>query len=174
MAAKKKKAFKLTRVQWRKLIAMHGATGEEMAEGLKLDMGQTNSFLRHWSGIEDQLEFGRTPIDEDIMKALEERAIGSILPDTKTHFDGGQFGSSTWKTMEVEKHFPPDTLAIKYWLGNRKKAQWTEKHQLEVGGKDEASSIHVSVRDESKLELVASILSLITPKPDGDPGDNGS
>jgi len=34
-----------------------------------------------------------------------------------------------------EKYFPPDTAAIIFWLKNRKKLEWRDKHELEVSEK---------------------------------------
>jgi hypothetical protein len=66
--------------------------------------------------------------------------------------------------VELEEDIQPKFEAQKYWLNNRQPQYWGEK--LQVGGDRSPGAAPIGVRDETKAEVMASILNMISPKPD--------
>ena len=66
-------------------------------------------------------------------------------------------------TEEVEKHYKPDVQAIKLWLTNRQRKNWSDRKETTHSGDPDAP---IGLRDETKREVMSSILALIQPKPD--------
>jgi len=53
--------------------------------------------------------------------------------------------------------------AIKLWLTNRQRQNWSDRRETEISGRADAP---IGLRDETKIEVMSSILALIQPKPD--------
>lgn len=146
-----------------KAIAMRGLTDSEMAAvfGIKPELIQR--WKEFYPDFEKAIEEGRTHADAKVVEALYLKATGYYHPDTKVHWD--KHGDA--QTLEVMKHYPPSDKAIEMWLTNRQKEHWKNQQHHSVGGSKD-QPLDIGVRDETKKELMSSILSLITPKSDGD------
>lgn len=70
--------------------------------------------------------------DEMVEAALFSRATGYSHPETKVFMHEG-----CTVTEEVEKHYPPDTQAAKFWLTNRRATRWKDKTEVEHGVSNE-------------------------------------
>jgi uncharacterized SAM-dependent methyltransferase len=108
------------------------------------------------------LREGRTWADARVLQSLFEVATGYSHPETKVHFD--KYGDV--HTFDMVKHYKPDVEAIKMWMTNRQKDTWRTRQDVGVhGGAGDKSPVGVAVKNETKEQLVSSILSLIQPKP---------
>ena len=147
-----------------KAIAMRGLSDGEMAEMFGVSKKLFSAWKRFYPGFAEAIEKGRTQADARVIQALFEKATGYSHPDTKIVYDkdGGGF-----HTYEFTRHYPPSDKAIEMWLTNRQKEHWKNRQDHEVSGKDGAP-LGIEVKNESKKELVSSILALIQPKPDGE------
>ncbi len=150
---------------------MRGTSDEEMAD----IFGIPNKLIKQWKktypSFEQAIAEGRTEPTVQVIQALHQRAIGYNHPETKVHFDGGEHGSQKWKTLNITKHHPPEMKAINMWLTNQQPDLWLgERSHVSVsGGKGVDSPI--GIKNETKVELVNSILALIQPKSD-DPAED--
>ena len=146
-------------------VAMRGLTDAEMAAVFGISPSLMKSWKRFYPDFADAIEKGRTRADARVVQALFDRAIGYKHPEVRL----AQFEGEFTDERVVTKHYPPDTGAIKMWLTNRQKEHWkgdTTRH--EVGGGKDMPPIGLGVKDESKAELVSSILSLIKPVEDSE------
>lgn len=145
-------------------IAMRGLNDVEMAQCLGINPRLMKKWKEFYPGFEKALEQGRTEADARVVEALFHKATGYQRTRTEERVVG-RGKNQTVLEVEVTEHFEPDTQAIKYWLSNRAPEHWKERREHSVGGsKDNPTPL--GIRQESKLELMSSILSLIQPKPD--------
>lgn len=144
-------------------IAMQGVTDDELASSFGLNPQIIRSWRKLYPDFDDAIREGRTIADLQVIEALHKKAIGHTYQTDVVIRDGKGYAIET-----MDKHEPPETNAIKYWLSNRDPERWnrTALHIQHTGKKGEPPIAH-GVKQETKLELMSSILSLIQPKPDG-------
>jgi hypothetical protein len=138
---------------------MRGLSDDEMADIFGLSPKLLKNWKRQYPDFKKAIEHGRTLADARVVRALFEKAIGYSHPNEHVHFDA----EGVVSTYENIKHYPPDTGAIKMWLTNRQKEHWADRSEQRHGLADNALP---GIRDESKKELMASILALVSAKPD--------
>ena len=140
-------------------IAMRGSTDAEMAAIFGIPDDLITKWRAFYPSFELAIQKGRTRADVGVVKALYQNATGFSYEEDAVTKDGD--------VITVKKFQRPDTVAQKYWLNNRQSDNWGEKHQ--VGGDRSPGAKPIGINDESKKDLISSILGLIKPKPDGDP-----
>ena len=113
-----------------------GSTNEQLADFF----GVTVSTIYEWMGkypkFSEALRSGREIADATVAKSLYHRALGYSHVDTKAQLVTDKYGNSSWETLEMTKHYPPDTKAAIHWLGIRQGEKWREKQDVNhtVGG----------------------------------------
>lgn len=152
-----------------KLIAVQGFTDDEIAGMFGFDPKIIAAWRKMYPSFDKALEEGRTLADLQVVQALHKKATGiqvtrDVPVKVRRSKGKGQYVEEVEVHTITEEH-PPETNAIKFWLSNRQKDLWSDRsHHQHTGKKDEPA---IGVRDETKRELMSSILSLIQPKPDG-------
>lgn len=141
-------------------IAMQGVTDDELAFSFGLNPKIIRAWRKIYPDFEKAIEEGRTIADLQVVEALHKKAIGhsydtDIVIKTKHGYE----------IETITKTDPPETNAIRYWLSNRDPKRWSDRRHLQVTGKGGEPAL--GVKQESKVELMNSIISLIQPKPDG-------
>lgn len=140
-------------------IAMRGISEKEMCEFFDIHPKQINLWKRQYPAFKEAIEQGYTDADTAVLSALYQRAIGYQHDEEKVfQWDGAII------THDTVKHYPPDVAAIKLWLTNRQGKHWADKKETEHTGKPDG--VPIGLRDETKLEVMSSILALIKPKDD--------
>lgn len=143
-----------------KLIAMRGFTDDEIAQSFGISADLIAAWRKQYPGFNNALETGRTMADAEVLWGLHRRATGNCpVPHTevikfKDHYE----------TLDMEKHFPPDTEAAKTWMKMRQREHWREERAPSSGRQDPLDKPR-----ESKAELIAAIVGMIRPKSD-EPG----
>ena len=138
---------------------MRGIKEDQMCEIFDIGARQMGLWKSQYPLFKDALEAGYTDADAAVLGALYQSAVGYTHEEEKIFQWDGEIVRA-----ETVKHYKPDTAAIKLWMTNRQQEHWKDRHHTNVSGKDDSSPI--GIRDETKMEVVASILSLIKPKPD--------
>lgn len=140
-------------------IAMRGITQDEMSEMFDIDRRQLGTWKKQYPAFKEALEGGYTDADAAVLSSLYQSAVGYTHDEEKIfQWDGEIIRAQT------VKHYKPDMAAIKLWLTNRQKENWKDRHHSNVSGTND--HLPIGIRDETKAELMSSILSLIKPKPD--------
>ena len=144
---------------------MQGCTDDEIAFSFGLNPKIIKAWRKIYPDFDKAIEEGRTVADLQVIEALHKRAVGL----TRRYDIAKPVGRGKQASLEVvtlEEEILPETNAIKMWLQNRDPERWNRaaKH-LQLSGKKGEPPI--GVKHETKRELMASILSLIQPKPDG-------
>jgi len=153
-----------------KAIAMQGTTDDEMALMFGLSPKTVEAWRKYYPSFDKALEEGRTVADLKVIQALHQTAVGSIrkkdvLVKIRTGHGAGEFSEDV-EIHTITEEIPPETNAIKMWLQNRDPKRWNRAaRHVQLTGKENEPGI--DVKNESKAELMSSILSLIQPKPDG-------
>lgn len=118
--------------QARKLCLL-GATDEELADFFEVHVDSIYEWKKTHPEFADALKLGKRIADANVAEKLYKRATGysheavKIFADPKT---GAEM------VVPYTEHYPPDTTACIFWLKNRDKERWRDKHETEVSGKD--------------------------------------
>lgn len=140
-----------------KMIAMKGASDDEIADMFGVDKALFQRWRKAYPSFNAAVKAGRSKPDAEVTYSLFKRAIGYEYEE-----DGL---TRTGAIKSLKRHLPGDVTAIKHWLTNRKREDWTDRTTHEVqGGPKGSPPVSIASRDE----LIAGILALVSPKPDGD------
>lgn len=137
-------------------IAMRGLSDDEMAAVFGIDPGLIESWRQFYPSFDEAIQEGRTNADANVVAALYQNAVGyerDVDEVVKTRRGA--------EVVTVKKFYPGETNAQKYWLNNRQPTNWGDKVQL--GGDRSKGAKPIGVRQETKDEVIASILNLISP-----------
>lgn len=141
-------------------IAMRGIPEEQLSEIFDIAPSQLERWKKQYPLFKDALEEGYTDADAAVLSAVYQSAVGYTHEEEKVFmWDGDIIRADT------VRHYKPDIAAAKLWLTNRQRAHWKDRQQLGVnGGTDDNAPI--GLRDETRREVMSSILALIKPKDD--------
>lgn len=104
--------------QARQLTSM-GAINEELAAFFNVSLVTINNWMHKYPDFKAALVMGKDEADDRVVKSLYRRAVGYKDEDG---------------TMR-----PPDVTACIFWLKNRRKTEWRDRHEMEHTGKDGAA-----------------------------------
>lgn len=113
------------------LCARRGFTDQEIADVVGITERTLNNWKNKHPKFFQSLKDWKLGADEKVVRSLFERATGYTCKETKAQLDSGE-----WKTIDMDKHFPPDTAAMTLWLKNRLPDEWRDTQHLQVDGLD--------------------------------------
>ena len=132
---------------WAWSLAIKGATDEEIADAFGISR---RTFIRWKQAHESLAEMtmqGKEIADSRVEKALYQRAIGFEVTDTERIVDVDSDGNTKpVRVRNTTKNYPPDTMAIMYWLNNRSKrtGEWAQRQEVNVGVDAESErTVHI-------------------------------
>ncbi len=140
---------------------MRGLSDKDMAEVFGITPSQMRRWVAFYPMLKDAIEAGRTEADVVVLQSVYKSAIGYSHPEEKLFMWDGEVIRA-----DTVKHYKPDMTAAKLWLTNRDREHWKDRQQLAVSG-GPGDNAPIGLRDETKMEVMSSILALIQPKPDG-------
>lgn len=138
-----------------RLIAMRGATDDEIESVYGLGAGTIKKWRQAYPGLDKAIELGRTRADGDVLHSLFKTAVGYH------EYEEQAVGGKEPTVMKVKRYFPGQFLAQKHWLASRKREEWPAKESIEHTGKNGEA-----IKVESRNDLIDGILKLITSKLD--------
>lgn len=107
-----------------------GATDLEVADELEVSVATLYNWRAKYPEFLAATRYGKDQADERVERSLYQRAVGFEYPAVKISFD--KEGNPLF--AQYREFYPPDTVAAKHWLNNRKPADWREKQDLNLGG----------------------------------------
>lgn len=113
-------------------LCLLGATDKSLADFFEVDEATINRWKDAHKEFCESLKRGKQIADATVAEKLYNRAIGYQHPEIITASFQGQITD----TLEVVKHYPPDTTAGIFWLKNRQSQQWRDRNQTEISGVD--------------------------------------
>jgi transposase-like protein len=149
-------------------MTLLGATLDDMAEAFGVSPNTIDNWMQDHEEFAAAVRAARIEADANVAHSLYRRALGYTHREDKIFSHAAnKFDEARVVRVRTRRHYPPDTTAAIHWLATRRrvKGDWQPpKSQHELGGI--AGGTPLGMRDETKAELIASILNLIKPKPD--------
>lgn len=149
---------------WAWSLAMKGCDNKEIAEA----MGISARTVIRWSKTTDSkgneilssfgeaLQEGKDAADAKVEKKLYERALGYDVEESENTVDIDPNGNiKPVRRKTTKKHIAPDTMAIMYWLNNRRRGEWAQRQDINVGGT--VRTVDVSNLSDEELRSLARI-----------------
>jgi len=111
----------------------------------------TEATLTHWKkkypDFFTSLKENKRIADQNVVRSLYERACGFECPsEEKTIID--EDGKE--HTMRITKYYPPDPTSMIFWLKNRDRENWRDKHDHQVTGDLVVNLVRFSEQDKDK------------------------
>ncbi len=136
---------------WAWSLAIKGATNEEIADAFGIS---TRTFIR-WKkeheSLGDAVDRGKFIADAKVEKSLYQRATGYEVTDTERTADMDKDGNSKpVRVKKVTKHIVPDTMAIMFWLNNRKRLQWSQRQEMSLTSGDDSDDVLIYLPDNGR------------------------
>ncbi|MBA7800602.1 terminase [Citrobacter freundii] len=116
--------------QARKLCLL-GYIDSELADFFEVDESTINRWKQDYPEFCESIKKGKAIADGDVTDRLYQRAMGFVAPDVDIRVIDNKIVETP-----LDKYYPPDTAAAIFWLKNRQKDKWRDKHDHEVTGKD--------------------------------------
>jgi transposase-like protein len=108
-------------------LCLLGATDKELADFFDIDEATLNRWKTQHPEFCKSLKRGKMQADATVAEKLYHRATGYEHPEVIT----ATFQGEITDTMEVTKHYAPDTTAAIFWLKNRQPQLWRDKQEIE-------------------------------------------
>lgn len=133
-----------------------GLTDDEIADVLGVSVRTLHYWKYDHPELADALRTGKERADERVERSLYQRATGyNITEQQAVKVKLGQYEEKVG-VVDVEKHVPASDTAAIFWLKNRRKADWRDKHEVEHSG-ETTTHVNLSSLTPEQLEAIASI-----------------
>ena len=114
--------------QGRKLCEL-GATDVEIADFFNVDVRTVHRWKNAHQDFCHALTVGKEAADNRVVRSLYQKAVGYTFPSEKIFQHQGEIVRA-----ETLEHVPPSDTAAIFWLKNRRKDEWRDKHDIEHSG----------------------------------------
>lgn len=106
-----------------------GATDIEIADLFGVSVGALAKWKRRYPEFANALRLGKEVANAEVASKLYRRAIGYTCQEVSVRVVKDVEHKTT-----TTKHYPPDVTACIFWLKNRDKNRWRDKHETEHTG----------------------------------------
>lgn len=114
--------------QAKKLCSL-GATDMELADFFEVDLSTVNLWKLRHKHFSEAIRVAKAVADDRVERSLYEKAMGYTFDSEKIfQFQGEVIRANT------REHVPPSDSAIIFWLKNRRKEIWRDKHEVDNTG----------------------------------------
>jgi transcriptional regulator with XRE-family HTH domain len=126
-------------------MARYGLTDDQMADVLSITQQTLNNYKRRDPEFFESLKSAKAVIDAKVEQSLLKRALGYEYQEEYATKDGA---------VECRKQAHPDVTACIFWLKNRKRTEWKDRHDVDPGEelKGVATSISAFFRQRYEKE----------------------
>ena len=124
-------SFKSEYIEQAKKLCELGLTDEELAKFFEVHVATIYRWQAQFPKFCEALKVGKAPADDRVERSLYHKAVGYTFESEKIFNYQGDVVRA--KTVE---HVPPDTTAAIFWLKNRRKEDWRDKHDHTMSGPD--------------------------------------
>jgi len=113
-----------------------GATDDELAEKFGVNRSTIYRWKLEHEDFCNAVKTGKEIADERVERSLYQRATGyNVTEQQAIKVKVGQFEESV-EVVDVEKHITASDTAAIFWLKNRRKDVWRDKHDVTLTGTD--------------------------------------
>lgn len=117
--------------QAEKLCNVMAATDAELAAYFGCALSTLHVWKLQYPEFAAALAAGKGPANDRVAKSLYDRAMGYSVTETDVRVVQGKIVKT-----EVVKHYPPDVVAMIFWLKNRDSSKWSDKSEVDLNVKD--------------------------------------
>jgi len=112
-------------------LCLLGTTDADLASFFDVSESTINEWKLNHKDFSESLKNGKEVADANVANRLYQRAIGYEHSEDKIfQYEGKPV------VVPTVKHYPPDPTAAIFWLKNRQKEKWRDRHEHELTGKD--------------------------------------
>ena len=109
-------------------LCLLSATDKDIADFFGVEESTVNLWKIEYEEFSESIKNGKVYADANVANRLYNRAMGYEHPEIITASFQGQITD----TMEVTKHYPPDTGAAIFWLKNRQPDKWRDRQDISL------------------------------------------
>ena len=121
-----------------------GTIDEALADHFDVDVTTISKWKRDYPEFSQALKRGKAVADNEVAPALLSRALGAEYVERQAFklrevkYVNGKRVRETERieVVEVLRRLPPDVTACIFWLKNRQRESWSDRHEVQRGGKD--------------------------------------
>lgn len=113
-------------------LCRRGGTDGEIAEALQISRFTLAAWRGKHEDFANAFRLGREAADERVIRSGYERAVGYTFDSEKIVTVDKQV-----ERVPIKEHVPPDPGMIQYWLNNRRRGEWRNRQEIEVGAPGE-------------------------------------
>ena len=138
---------------WAWSLAVRGATDEEIAAAFHVSRITINRWQKVSASFAEALKAGKDAADAAVEKKLFERCIGYTYIEEQKIVNTAKDGNAKIEqTKTIEKHVPPDIMAIMYWLNNRKRntGEWSTRQNVNFSTEKEQNDVIIYLPDNGR------------------------
>jgi transposase-like protein len=117
--------------QAEKLCNVMAATDAELAAYFGCALSTLHVWKLQYPKFAAALAAGKGPANDRVAKSLYDRAMGYSVTETDVRVVQGKIVKT-----DVVKHYPPDVVAMIFWLKNRDSSKWSDKSEVDLNVKD--------------------------------------
>ena len=124
--------------------ARDGLTDEQIAHNIGIRRETLYSWKKDHPNINNALKEGKEVVDRQVENAMLKNALGFEYEETKTIIEMVD-GEKKQRVEKIKKYQPPNTTAQIFWLKNRKRTEWRDRHETEITGNLNVASIATEI-----------------------------
>lgn len=128
-----------------KLCAL-GATDAQLADFFNVAISTVSLWKVQHPEFSEAIKVPKAEADARVEQSLFRRALGYEHDEVDIRVVGGEIVETP-----IRRVYPPDTAAAIFWLKNRKKDEWRDKHDHEHTGKDGGPLRIVATSEDESL-----------------------
>lgn len=122
-------AYKPEYVEQALKLCRIGLTDVELADFFEVSVQTLHTWRSQHADFLEATKLGKDEADDRVVKSLYHRAIGYKHDAQKIFNDQG-----SPLVVDYVEQYPPDTAAAIFWLKNRRRDEWKDRHEVEHTG----------------------------------------
>ena len=141
---------------WAWSLAAKGATDKDIADAFEISVRTLNRWKQMHPSFAKALTVGKESADANVEASLYKRAIGYTAEESEKIVEVDKDGNTKpVRVKSTTKHIAPDTMAIMYWLNNRKRrtGEWAQSQKIELSGN--VGQVDLSRLSDDELKAIA-------------------
>ena len=111
--------------------------------------------MHKYESLKEAVDVGKNIADSKVEKSLYQRAVGYQVTDTEKTIDMDKDGNpKPVRIKNITKHVAPDTMAIMYWLNNRKRAYWSQRQEVALSASDDSDDVVIYLPSNGRDDVI--------------------
>lgn len=140
-------------IDWAWSLAVKGATEQEIADAFHVTRMTVSRWKNKYPEFRDAIDNAKPIADAKVERSLYQRATGFEITEEERIVEVDRDGNTKpIKVRTVTKHIAPDTMAIMYWLNNRRRGEWTQKQEVQIETPNDSETDVVIILPSNKRQ----------------------